>query len=206
LREIVTGLQSHQLRLYHLGATAAKRSTLSDANLLRPAEVFAELLAAIMKQAHRGLRRTLADTTYLIDSTGLRLDERSAHWARFSSGVCGAKLHVIYDPDADHPIYAAISAANVNDITHAQQMPIEPGVTYVFDLGYYDYRWWATLDDAGCRIVTRFKKNTPLTVIEELAVPENGSILSDRIGFLPARQSYARSNPLPNAPCAKSAS
>jgi hypothetical protein len=30
--------------------------------------------------------------------------------------------------------------------------------------------------------------------------------LSDRIGFLPARQSYARSNPLPNAPCAKSAS
>lgn len=193
LREIVTGLQSHQLRLYHLGATAAKRSTLSDANLLRPAEVFAELLAAIMKQAHRGLRRALADTTYLIDSTGLRLDERSAHWARFSSGVCGAKLHVIYDPDADQPIYAAISAANVNDITPAQQMPIEPGATYVFDLGYYDYRWWATLDDAGCRIVTR------LTVIEELAVPQDGSILSDRIGFLPARQSYTRCSPLPNA-------
>lgn len=199
LREIVTGLESHQLRLYHLGVTAAKRSTLSDANLLRPAEVFAELLAEIMKQAHRGLRRALADTTYLIDSTGLRLDERSAHWARFSSAVCGAKLHVIYDPDADQPIYAAISAANVNDITPAQQMPIEPGATYVFDLGYYDYRWWAKLDDAGCRIVTRFKKNTPLSLLEELAVPKDGSILSDRIGFLPARQKYSRRNPFANA-------
>ena len=102
----------------------------------------------MMKQAHRGLRRALADTTYLIDSTGLRLDERSAHWARFSAGVCGAKLHVIYDPDADQPIYAAISAANINDITVAQAMPIVPGATYVFDLGYCDYRWWAEMSDA----------------------------------------------------------
>ncbi len=48
-------------------------------------------------------------------------------------------MHVIYDPDADRPIYAAVSAANVNDITLAQAMPIEAGATYVFDLGYYDY-------------------------------------------------------------------
>ena len=199
LREIVSGLQSHRQRLYHLGAAPAKRSTLSDANLLRPAEVFVALLGTMMSQVHRGLRRALADTTYLIDSTGLRLDERSADWARFSAGVCGAKLHVIYDPDADQPIYAAISAAKVNDITPAQQMPIEPGATYVFDLGYYDYRWWAKLDDAGCRIVTRFRKNTPLTAIKELAVPKDGSILSDRIGFLPQRQANSRANPMANA-------
>jgi len=196
LREIVTGLESHQSRLYHLGARPVRRSTLSDANLLRPAEVFAGLFAAMMAQAHRGLRRAMADTTYLIDSTALRLDERSAHWARFSSGVCGAKLHVIYDPDADRPIYAAVSAANVNDITPAQAMPIEPGATYVFDLGYYDYRWWAKLDEAGCRIVTRFKKNTPLRLPKEQSLPEGGAILCDRIGFLPARQKNSRRNPL----------
>ena len=50
--------------------------------------------------------------------------------------MCGAKLHVVYDPDADRPIYAAITPARVNDITAAQTMPIEPGATYVFDLGY----------------------------------------------------------------------
>lgn len=199
LREIEAGLKSHQVRLYHLGTEPAKRSTLSDANALRPAEIFAELLAHMVKQAHRGLRRALADTTYLIDSTGLRLDERSAKWARFSSGVCGAKLHVIYDADADCPIFAAVSPANVNDITPVQEMPIEAGATYVFDLGYYDYRWWSKLDNAGCRIVTRFKKNTPLRVIEELKVQPGSSVLSDRIGFLPARLSYTRCNPLDHA-------
>src|SRR5262249_11335139 len=88
---------------------------------------------------------------------------------------------------------------NVNDITAAQSMPIEAGATYVFDLGYYDYQWWAELDAAGCRIVTRFKANTPLTLIEDLAVPKDGNILSDRIGFLPARQAGRRKNPMSNA-------
>src|SRR3979409_1956003 len=199
LREIVTGLSSHAVRLYHVGAKPARGSTLSDANAQRPVAVFTELLAMMMKQAHRGLRRKLAETTYLIDATSARLNERSASWARFSAGVCGAKVHVIYDADADRPIYAAVTAANVNDITMAQQMPIEPGATYVFDLGYYDYAWWAELDAVGCRIVTRFKSNTPLDVVEELTVKEGGNILSDRIGFLPARQAKSRRNPMQDA-------
>jgi hypothetical protein len=41
--------------------------------------------------------------------------------------------------DADRPIYAAVTAAKINDITAARAMPITPGATYVFDLGYYDY-------------------------------------------------------------------
>lgn len=196
LREIEAGLLSHRARLYHLGAAAPKRSTLADANLKRPFAVFGELFRIMMAQAHRGLRRALADTVYLIDSTGLKLDERSAQWARFSAGVCGGKVHVIYDPDADRPVYASVSAANVNDITAAQTMPIEPGATYVFDLGYYDYRWWARLHEAGCRIVTRFRKNTPLRGGRDLPLPEGSQILSDRIGFLPARLMYSRRNPM----------
>lgn len=199
LREIVTGLLSHEARLYHLGGDPVRRSTLSDANAIRPAAMFAELLENLMKQAHRGLRRKLAETTYLIDATSVRLSERSADWARFSAGVCGAKVHVIYDADADRPIYAAVSAAKVNDITAAQQMPIEPGATYVFDLGYYDYAWWAALDAAGCRIVTRLKSNTPLHVVEELPLATGSNILSDRIGFLPARQAKSRRNPMHDA-------
>jgi transposase len=195
LREIVTGLESHALRLYHLGACPVQRSTLADANAVRPSAVFAALFAHMVKQAHRGLRRKIAETTYLIDATGVRLNGLSGGWARFSAGVCGAKVHVIYDPDADRPIYAALSAANVNDITAAQAMPIESGATYVFDLGYYDYAWWAKLDAAGCRIVTRFKSNTPLAVVAELPVARDGAILSDRIGHLPARQAKSRKNP-----------
>jgi IS4 transposase len=195
LREIVTGMESHAARLYHTGAARPRRSTLADANALRPSALFAELLAVMIAQAHRSLRRTLAETTYLIDATGLRLDGRSLDWARFSEGVCGAKLHVIYDADADRPIYAAITPARVNDITAAQAMPIEPGATYVFDLGYYDYAWWKKLDAAQCRIVARLKSNTPLTTVEELPIPPEGNILSDRIGHLPQRLSKSRDNP-----------
>jgi IS4 transposase len=199
LREIVMGLSSHAARLYHLGADPVRRSTFSDANAQRPVAVFTELLETMMKQAHRRLRRKLAETTYLIDATSVRLNELSADWARFSAGVCGAKVHVIYDADADRPIYAAVSAAKVNDIAAAQQMPIEPGATYVFDLGYYDYAWWARLDAVGSRIVTRFKSNTPIKVVEELSVTPGSNILSDRIGFLPARQASSRNNPMRNA-------
>ncbi|MDX2225210.1 MAG: IS4 family transposase [Rhodospirillaceae bacterium] len=205
LRAIEEGLSSHAARLYHLGAKPAKRSTLSDANAARPAAVFAGLLSALMRQAHRGLRRRLADTTYLIDATSFRLTQHGAGWARFRATACGAKLHVIYDADADRPIYAALSAARVNDITAAKAMPITPGATYVFDLGYYDYAWWARLDAAQCRIVTRFKANTPLSAVEDRDVPAEassatgGAILSDRIGFLPARQARSRQNPMRDA-------
>jgi hypothetical protein len=195
LREIEGGLKSHAARLYHVGAMTVQRSTLSDANLRRPAAVFSELFAVLMAGARRGVRRALADTTYLIDSTWLRLDARSMRWGRFSTGVCGVKLHVIYDSDGDCPIYAGVTPRRINDITVAQAMPIEPGATYVFDLGYYDYAWWAKLNAAQCRIVTRFKANTPLAVVTESAVPAGSPILSDHIGHLPARQMHNRRNP-----------
>jgi transposase len=195
LREIEAGMRSHANRLYHLGVRPAPRTTLADANRQRPVAVFSDLLGVMIERAHRRLRRVMDGATYLIDSTSLMLNQRSADWAGFSAKACGAKLHVIYDPDADCPIYAAISAANVNDITAAQTMPIVAGATYVYDLGYYDYAWWTELDAAGCRIVTRLKRNTPLAVTETRAVEPGGAILSDRVGHLPGRQAYSRRNP-----------
>jgi len=195
LREIVGGLESHSARLYHVGGHVAKRSTLSDANALRPSGVFSSLFTEMVGHLRRGLRRKVADATYLIDATSLPLSGTGSEWAYFSSKPCGVKAHVIYDAGAERPIYAAITPARVNDIKAAHQMPIEAGATYVFDLAYYDFAWWAKLDAAGCRIVTRFKKNTPLTATAELDVPEGANILSDRIGLLPQRQARNRKNP-----------
>ncbi len=137
LRDIEAGLQSHGNRLYHLGVRPASRASLADANRNRPVAPFTALLGAMIRRAHRGLRRTMDGATYLIDSTSLRLDNRSAGWARFSADMAGVKTHVIYDADKDCPIYAAVTTANVNDITAAKAMPIQQGATYVFDLGYY---------------------------------------------------------------------
>ena len=198
LREIEAAMTSHSARLYHLGAGEVSRSTLADANRLRPHQVFSGLFAALVAQAGRGLRKASGEAVRLIDSTGLRLAGMAADWSRFSTGVCGAKAHVIYDPDAERPLYLEVTPARVNDITAAKAMPLEPGATYVFDLGYYDYGWWAKLDRMGCRIVTRLKKNTPLAVAAEQALPDGSELLYDRIGLLPERLSSTRRNPFQN--------
>ena len=195
LRHVADGLQSHADRLYHLGVEPARRATLADANRDRPAAVFTDLLGCMMACARRGLRRAVREATHLIDSTSLRLTDLSAGWARFSARACGAKLHLVYDPAADRPTYAAVTPARVNDITAAQRIPIEPGATYVFDLGYYDYAWWARLNAAGCRIVTRLKATTELSAGQTKPV-EPGPILSDRTGHLPRRQASSRRNPM----------
>jgi hypothetical protein len=133
--------------------------------------------------------------TYLIDATAVKLNARSTDWARFSATTCGAKLHIVYDPTADRPVYWALTAGNVNDITAAKAMPIVRGATYVYDLAFYDYGWWTDLDAEGCRWVTRLKRNTPVRLIEDRAVPPGTNILADRTGWLPERQAKSRKNP-----------
>lgn len=195
LRDIVGAFGSHAAQLYHLGADRVSRSTLSDANSLRSAEVFTSLFARLVGQAMPGLRKQMREPLFLIDATSFRLSALSADWARFSANACGAKLHVIYDPDANCPVYASLSGPKVNDIVAAKEMPVDPAATYVFDLGYYDYGWWAKLDAAGCRIITRFKANTKLFDAVENTIAEGSGVLSDRIGLLPRRLAASRNNP-----------
>jgi hypothetical protein len=195
LREIETAMQSHSSKLYHLGAETVSRSTLADANRIRPSAVFTGLFAQMTGLLGRGFRRSTADAVRLVDSTGVRLSGVATNWARYSKGVCGAKAHIIYDPDADRPVYLAITTAKTNDITAAKAMPIEPGATYVFDLGYYDFGWWADLDAKGCRFVTRLKSNTRLSVIDHRPLPQGSGLLYDKVGHLPDRLAYSRQNP-----------
>src|SRR5919112_1334074 len=174
LRAIVTDLESHEERLSELGCDPVRRSTLSDANRYRPAALFGDLLGAVLDQVHRGLRRHLDGATYLIDSTSVRLSALSERWARFSATACGAKAHIVYDPDADRPIHAVVTPARVTDLTVAKAMPITAGATYVFNLGYYDYGWWADLPErqAGRR------KNPFQAKVREVRVRiETGTVL-----------------------------
>jgi len=196
LRAIEATMASHQGRLYHVGARAPARSTFADANRVRSPLVFSGLFEHMLGMASRQLRREMREVVRLVDSTGLHLAGIGTEWARFSAEVCGAKAHIVYDPHLACPIYHVVSPANVNDIVAAKEMPIEAGATYVFDLGYYDYGWWAKLDGAGCRIVTRFKSNTPLGDARDLPVAAGSGVQSDRIGFLPARLASNRKNPM----------
>lgn len=192
LREIETGLQSHAARLYHLGARCPARSTLADANQRRSWQVFGELFAHMAQAAGRSTRRHLADATCLLDATRIEVGSLSAGWLEAQQGRHAVKLHIAYDPAGQNPGEASVTGQAVNDITPAKAMPITPGMTYVFDLGYYDFGWWTRLDANGCRFVTRLKVNTRLEAIRPQPVPEGSNILSDEIGLLPQQPAARR--------------
>lgn len=102
----------------------------------------------------------------------------------------------MFDPALGVPVFFEVTAGNTNDITIAKAtMPIEAGATYIFDLGCYDFGFWADLDGKGCRLVTRLKKNTPVTIVAQNEVPAASSIVFDKIVRLPGRLAASRTNP-----------
>ena len=195
LREIEAGLASHAARLYHVGGRCPARATLADANARRPWQVYADLFAHMAATSGRRTRRQLADAVHILDATRISLSSLSDGWLKPRKGKWAVKLHLVHDPDAAIPVAATVTAEAVNDITPAKAMTPIPGMTYVFDLAYYDFGWWADLDRRGCRFVTRLKKNTKLTVTAQLPLLQRPDILCDRIGTLPERMARSRRNP-----------
>ncbi|ESX18809.1 hypothetical protein X765_32260 [Mesorhizobium sp. LSHC440B00] len=195
LREIEAGLMSHSARLYHVGGSPVARTTLADANARRPAGLHAELFAHMAALANRGTRRQLADAVRILDATRVQLSWLSSGWVNTIKGARAIKLHIVFDPRTHAPLSASFTALRTNDITPAKAMPVEPGMTYVFDLAYYDFAWWAALDAKGCRFVSRLKTHTHLEVTAEQPTPEADNILSCRIGLQPQRMARSRRNP-----------
>ncbi len=186
LRPLETGFNSHVAHHYHLGTDRLKRSTLADANETRRDTVFADTAAWLMQQVSRPVRQQSEQLLYLLDSTSITLKGREFdRWtlANRTRNTQGVKLHVLYAAQKQAPVWHSISAANVNDVEMAGEVPLREGALYVFDKGYCDYNWWHRIDLAGGRFVTRFKRNAGLKIEQERAIPADavGVVLQDRI-------------------------
>ncbi len=149
---------------YHLGAGRIVRSTLSDANRRRPVAIFAETFSELARQADRTARKTGSDLVRLIDSSPIPLSSLHELQA-FNGRIKGAKLHLVYDPGKDIPQEAVITPANVNDISFAHEIAVQPDTTYVFDKGYCSLQFWQKLHDAQAIFITRPKQNAALEVV-----------------------------------------
>lgn len=180
LRELEVGWNAQAHQHYHLGSGPVKRSTLSDANKVRPTAIFAATFAALSQQAQRHLRHEGDEMLRLIDASPIPLSTLCT-WATSNGRTRGLKLHVVYDPLTDQPMRIAITAANVNDVVVGRDLPIEPGATYAFDKAYVDYGWWSRLDAAGGIFVTRPKTNTRFEVIRQRKPPANSAIIEDTV-------------------------
>lgn len=188
--------QTHQH--YHLGTGPLRRSTLADANAKRSMAPFEAVAQALMAQAHRTLRREGQALLYLLDSTPIPLAGRHFDaWtqANRTQRTQGLKLHLLIAQPGAKPLQCAFSAANVNDITYGKSLPIETGATYVFDKGYCDFGWWAAIDAAGARFVTRFKRNVALVQLRQrpVSAADQGVILADEVvHFAPRKRGKQR--------------
>ncbi len=192
MRDLLRLIEHHQPALAHLGIERVRRSTLSDANALRPTvpfEAIAAHLSAKIAALAPGLGR---EASRLIDATRIHAGKAVQHWA-----VDGAvKLHLVFDPGAQRTTGFAVTGSRTNDITAAKRFPIERGARYVFDKGYYCFTFWASLAAAGCHFVTRLKVNTPVRITRQRRVPKAATnILKDEIGHLPQRLGNNRRNP-----------
>ncbi len=187
LRDLERVLDRHPGVLAHLGFVGAARSTLADANANRPVALF-EAVAGKLCSAFAG-RSVGAQALRLIDATRIYAGKRVEAWAKGA-----VKLHLGLDPRQQRPTWFAVTSERVNDITAAKAMPVEAGATYVFDKGYYDFAFWATLDAAGCRFVTRLKRNSPTTLVRRRRVRDAG-VLFDRVVTLSQRLGGQRRNP-----------
>lgn len=164
LRGLEAVWNAHSHHHYHLGTGTVARSTLADANARRPVAIFAETFACLSGLADHVLRREGAEMLRLIDATPIPLDD-VVSWAEWNGRTRGLKLHVVYDPTADHPRRIEITPSTVNDVQVGKAVPIEAGATYVYDKAYCNYAWWARIHEAGSRFITRRKTNATYRVV-----------------------------------------
>lgn len=164
LRELETVWNAHAHHHYHLGTGMVARSTLADANAYRSPAIFAEIFATLSGLVDRGLKREGKEMLRLIDATPIPL-EQLVTWAKWNGRTRGLKLHVVYDPNADHPRLIEITPATVNDVQVGKTVPIETGATYVVDKGYCNYAWWKQIHKAGAWFITRRKTNATYKLV-----------------------------------------
>lgn len=170
--------------------TQVKKSTLSDANINRKAECFFWILSQLISLLPRKFYKDMKKVVKLLDSSPIQLRDYGYEWAKQNAThhITGLKLHAEYDLALSSPTRIITSQANCNDVLMGQQWPIQPGVIYVFDKGYYDYNWWWSIDQKKAFFVTRLKKNSVIKIKNKNKATDE-TILKDN------QFSFANKNP-----------
>ncbi len=171
LREIETGINTHENSFYHLGIKSAARSSLSYANNRRDYEIFEKLFYLLFKQ-FKGVvsanQFKFNNPLYIIDSTTVSLCLSLFDWAKYSKTKGAIKLHTILDSTTMVPEIINITLGKTNDISAAKQIDfswLKAGSIIVFDRGYIDYKWWSEFDEKNVTFVSRTKKNQNIFVV-----------------------------------------
>ncbi len=166
LRDVVTCLQAHEHKLYHLGLTnGVKRSTLADANENRDWRIYADFAQVLIGQARQvcqvdeDLAIELDNVVYALDATTIELCLDVFWWAKFRKHKAAVKLHTLLDVKCEIPCFVHITDGTVHDVNVLDIMDFEADAFYVMDRGYVDWQRLYQLHQSGAYFVIRAKKN-----------------------------------------------
>lgn len=120
LRDLVTVLEAHQSKCYHLGLgdRPASRNAVSLANQTRDCRIFEEFASFMMEEAGRECMEDvfgLGGNVYAFDSTTIPLCLSLFPRARFRRHKGRAKAHVLYDLETHVPSFYHITTASAHD-------------------------------------------------------------------------------------------
>jgi hypothetical protein len=193
LRSMEQGMNSQRNGWYHMGITnterEVKRSTLSYANAHRSADLFKAVFLSLLIQAQAQMgshRFKFKNPLYSIDSTTIDLCLKLFPWADFRKGKAGIKLTVKLDHQGKIPCFVVESNAREHDAKKAREVPYEAGDVLVFDRGYADYGYFASICEKKAYFVTRLKKNAVYRRVKKNPVKEGGNVISDYEIIIPS--------------------
>jgi putative transposase len=181
LRDLVFSLGRHRQKLYHLGLTAAKRSTLAEANEKRPALIFQKtyekLLARFQAEASR---QSEARRVKILDATYVPVCASLFPWANFQPSKNAVKLHVLLD-SGGAPQDLQVTAGQVHELEVARRLDFAPGDLVLLDRGYVDFAWLNSLHRRGVGFVTRLPGHTRYRVLEERPGSSGSPVSADQL-------------------------
>ena len=169
-----------------------KRSTLSDANKLRPNEVFQFIYQNLLDQykhflSDSRIEEAIKKKVKIFDSTTISLfqDILKCVGRKPKSGKSkgGIKAHTVINADEKVPRLIWYSDAKTHDHMLLNKLKTGEDLIYVFDLGYVDYKVYDNFCQTGTGFVTRLKDNAVYRQIEELEIPDeiHSGVIKDEI-------------------------
>ena len=192
LRDIEVNLRAQSTRLYHMGfrCKTISRNTLSNANAVRPWQMYADFaqhLIGIARPlyADEPLAVDLDATVYAFDATTIDLCLSVYPWAPFRSAKAAIKLHTLLDLRGAIPSFIHITDGKTHEVNILDDLIIEPGAYYLLDRGYLDFGRLFAIHQAQAFFVTRAKSNTKFKRRYSHPVDRiNTNVLCDQTGVL----------------------
>jgi len=168
------------------------RSTLSDANKRRDAEVFREIYMSLLRQykhliSDSRIKDIINKQIEIFDSTTISLFQdimkcvgRKPKDGKRKGGI---KVHTIINVDEVVPKMIWITNASTNDHVLLKKLRFDSNTIYVFDKGYNDYKAFKMLDENKTCFVTRIRDNAVYQILENHEIGSNihSGVLEDTI-------------------------